>query len=35
MMAYLVGGWAHMRKVSLDMREFFIHESFDDWEYSK
>jgi hypothetical protein len=35
MMAYLVGGWAHMRKVSLDMREFFAHESFDDWEYSK
>ncbi len=29
--AYLIGGWKHMRKISLEAREFFRHETFEDW----
>ena len=31
MCAFLVGGYDHMRKVSLEMREFFRHETFEQW----
>ncbi|HLC08972.1 MAG TPA: hypothetical protein VJK06_06775 [Methyloceanibacter sp.] len=31
--AFRVGGWEHMRKVSMEMRHFFMHERFDEWEY--
>ena len=31
--AYLVGGWAHMRKVSHEMRLFFTHETYAQWEH--
>lgn len=30
--AFLTGGYDHMRKVSLEMREFFTHDDFDEWE---
>ena len=29
--AFRVGGWEHMRKVSIEMRRFFFHETFDSW----
>ena len=32
MIAFAVGGWEHTRRVSLEIRNFFTHESFDDWE---
>lgn len=32
MCAFLVGGYDHLRKVSLEMREFFRHERFSDWD---
>ena len=32
MCAFLVGGWEHVRKVSAEMREFFQHESYSEWE---
>jgi len=31
MCAFLVGGYDHLRKVSLEMREFFRHETFEQW----
>ena len=31
--AMLTGGFDHMRAVSLDMRRFFTHESYSDWEH--
>ena len=34
MCAFLVGGYDHMRKVSLEMREFFRHEGFKEWEHA-
>ena len=33
MCAFLVGGFDHMRKVSLEMRAYFRHESYFDWEH--
>lgn len=30
--AMLVGGWEHMRDVSQPVREFFAHETFEQWE---
>lgn len=32
MFAFFKGGYSHMRKVSKEMREFFTHETFDEWE---
>lgn len=31
--AFCVGGWDHMREVSLEMRKFFWHETFEEWEH--
>jgi hypothetical protein len=31
MMTYLVGGWEHLRKHSLEIREFLFHETFEEW----
>ena len=31
--AFRAGGWEHLRRVSLEMRTFFAHESFDTWEH--
>lgn len=31
--AFRVGGWEHMRKLSLEMRRFFQHETFQTWEH--
>lgn len=31
--AMLTGGWAHMRSVSMDMRRFFTHETYETWEH--
>ncbi len=31
--AHLTGGFAHMRAVSLEMRRFFTHETYQDWEH--
>lgn len=31
--AFLVGGFDHMRKISLEMRAFFRHESYYEWEH--
>lgn len=33
--AFGVGGWEHMRSVSVEARRFFAHESFDDWEHRR
>lgn len=33
--AFVAGGWEHLRKVSSEMRQFFQHESFSEWEYRK
>ncbi len=33
MIAYCVGGFTHMRKVSIEIREFLSHESYDEWEH--
>jgi len=30
---FLVGGMAHLRKVSMEIREFFTHESYSEWEH--
>ena len=30
--AYWTGGYQHMRDISLDMREFVAHETFEQWE---
>ena len=30
--AFLVGGYDHMRKASVEIREFFAHESFEEWD---
>lgn len=30
--AYLIGGYDHMRRVSLEIREFFAFETFEDWD---
>lgn len=30
---FLVGGWEHLRRVSLDMRQFFERESYPEWEH--
>jgi hypothetical protein len=35
MCAFIAGGWDHVRKVSAEMREFFQHESFNEWELRK
>lgn len=32
--AFRAGGWEHLRKVSLEMRQFCAHESYDQWEFS-
>lgn len=32
--AFCVGGWSHMREISLEMRRFFWHETFEQWEHS-
>jgi hypothetical protein len=31
--AFAVGGWRHMRAVSADMRAFFTHETYAQWEH--
>ena len=31
--AGLVGGDAHMRAVSLEMREYYAYETFKEWEH--
>lgn len=31
--AFRVGGWDHLRSISLEMRKFFSHESYDEWEH--
>jgi hypothetical protein len=33
--AFLAGGWEHLRKVSNEMREYFSHESYSEWELRK
>jgi len=33
--AFAVGGWAHMRSVSQEMRAFFTHETYSQWEHAK
>lgn len=33
--AFGVGGWEHMRSVSVEARRFFAHESFDEWEHRR
>ena len=30
--AFVVGGYDHMRSVSLAMREFFHHENYEEWQ---
>lgn len=30
--AFLIGGYEHMRNVSMEMREFFTHDDFIEWE---
>lgn len=30
--AFLIGGYNHMRKVSMEIREFFTHDDFNEWE---
>lgn len=30
--AFCIGGWRHMRAVSAEMRTFFTHETYDQWE---
>lgn len=30
--AMCAGGWDHLRRISLDMRTFFAHETYDEWE---
>lgn len=32
--AFLIGGYAHMRAVSREIREFFAFESFEEWEFN-
>lgn len=32
--AHITGGWEHMRAISLEVRTFFAHEDFEDWEHS-
>lgn len=34
MIAFLCGGWHHARQVSPEIREFFAHESYEDWEHA-
>jgi len=34
LIAFCAGGFPHMRKVSLEIREFFIRETYEDWELS-
>lgn len=31
--AQITGGWDHLRKVSMDIRTFFAHEDYEQWEY--
>jgi len=31
--ALCVGGWDHLRSISMDMRRFFTHESYFTWEH--
>lgn len=31
--AFHVGGWGHLRRVSLDMRQFFERETYSEWEH--
>lgn len=33
MIAYCVGGFAHMRKISIEAREFLAHETYEEWEH--
>ena len=33
MAAFCVGGFSHMRKVSMEIRKFFAHESYFEWEH--
>lgn len=30
--AYFIGGYSHMRSISMEMRTFVAHETFDQWE---
>lgn len=34
LIAFCVGGFQHMRKVSLEIREFFYHEPYEQWEHA-
>lgn len=31
--AQLTGGWQHLRNVSMEIREFFAHEDYEQWEH--
>lgn len=31
--AFRAGGWQHLRSISLEMRKFFAHESYGEWEH--
>jgi hypothetical protein len=31
--AFRAGGWQHLRAISLEMRQFFAHESYAEWEH--
>ena len=33
MAVYRAGGWDHLRRVSLELRAFFEHETFESWEH--
>ena len=33
MAVFRAGGWEHLRRVSLDIRMFFVHEHFAGWEF--
>lgn len=32
--AFCLGGFERMREISLDVRKFFMHESYEDWEHA-
>ncbi len=32
--AFIVGGYEHMRRVSLEIRRYFIHETFREWDHA-
>ena len=33
MIAFCIGGYDHMRKISMEARDFFIHETYEEWEH--